>query len=305
MDDYATGEDRRLVSVVRNLHAGVLLLFKEKLRRLSPAGSNDVFLKENVVAARVDGVPTLVGDGEKTVGIHKIKSHFKNLDVEVQWQPFNEFSRIRNQIEHYFTRNSRDVVRAAIESAAVIIRDFVVRELEIDPGELLGAPAWNCMLKIESVYEQERTECLDDLNKLRWSLGALEGVQRYLRCTSCGSALVVRDGSEDVRAESSGLRCRSCAEESSVEDQLPDVLKDHFAWDTYLAHSDGDSFPLAHCPDCFRETFVVFEDCCASCGYEAQHQTCIRCGDEIELELEQEGSLCGYCQHMADRVMAS
>ncbi len=32
----------RVISAVRNIYAGVLLLFKEKLYRLSPQGSNEI-----------------------------------------------------------------------------------------------------------------------------------------------------------------------------------------------------------------------------------------------------------------------
>ena len=42
--DYLESEKdpRRVISAVRNIYAGVLLLFKEKLYRLSPQGSNEV-----------------------------------------------------------------------------------------------------------------------------------------------------------------------------------------------------------------------------------------------------------------------
>ena len=37
VEDLLKNDDRRVLSAVRNVHAGVLLLCKEKLRRLSPA----------------------------------------------------------------------------------------------------------------------------------------------------------------------------------------------------------------------------------------------------------------------------
>lgn len=54
LEDYQSGGKGRLRSTVRNLHAGILLLFKEKLRRLSPPGSGDVLLKTKIVP-RLDG----------------------------------------------------------------------------------------------------------------------------------------------------------------------------------------------------------------------------------------------------------
>ena len=44
LDDFKSPDRRRTISAVRNLYAGVLLLCKEVLRRLSPKGSNDVLV---------------------------------------------------------------------------------------------------------------------------------------------------------------------------------------------------------------------------------------------------------------------
>jgi hypothetical protein len=45
LEDYASEDHRRVLSAARNLYAGVLLLCKEVLRRLSPAGSNDILIR--------------------------------------------------------------------------------------------------------------------------------------------------------------------------------------------------------------------------------------------------------------------
>jgi hypothetical protein len=42
VEDYRAGTRPRLLSAVRNIHAGILLLYKEKLRRLSSTDSNNV-----------------------------------------------------------------------------------------------------------------------------------------------------------------------------------------------------------------------------------------------------------------------
>jgi hypothetical protein len=43
-----SAEDGRLLSSVRNIYAGILLLYKEVLLRLSPSGSNEVFANSNL-----------------------------------------------------------------------------------------------------------------------------------------------------------------------------------------------------------------------------------------------------------------
>lgn len=84
LEDFDSEDDVRLLSAARNLHAGVLLLYKEKLRRLSPAGSNEVLLKKDIRPALDDrGTVIFVGSGKKTVDVQQIKERFKTLNVAV------------------------------------------------------------------------------------------------------------------------------------------------------------------------------------------------------------------------------
>jgi hypothetical protein len=55
VEDYQDGSHGRLLAAVRSIHAGILLLYKEALRRASPAGSNEVFIKAKSPAQLPDG----------------------------------------------------------------------------------------------------------------------------------------------------------------------------------------------------------------------------------------------------------
>jgi hypothetical protein len=73
VEDHKSGDERRSLSAVRNLTAGILLLFKEKLRQLSPAGSDEVLIKERIRPSRdADGSVTFRGEGRKTVDVQAI-----------------------------------------------------------------------------------------------------------------------------------------------------------------------------------------------------------------------------------------
>jgi len=53
VEDFQRNDDlRRLLSAIRNFHAGVLLLCKEVLRRLSPPDSNEVHIKAKQAAIK-------------------------------------------------------------------------------------------------------------------------------------------------------------------------------------------------------------------------------------------------------------
>lgn len=45
LEDFASDDERRVISAARNLYSGVLLLAKEVLRQLSPPGSNDILIR--------------------------------------------------------------------------------------------------------------------------------------------------------------------------------------------------------------------------------------------------------------------
>jgi hypothetical protein len=49
VEDYKSGTRPRLLSAVRNIHAGILLLYKEALLRLSQPDSNDVLIMSKIV----------------------------------------------------------------------------------------------------------------------------------------------------------------------------------------------------------------------------------------------------------------
>lgn len=64
LEDFGSvGDEDRLLSAARNLHAGVPLLYKEKLRRLSPPDSDEVLLKQ-VIEPRIYSSGTLNSKGQ-------------------------------------------------------------------------------------------------------------------------------------------------------------------------------------------------------------------------------------------------
>jgi hypothetical protein len=85
IEDFQSADQRRVLSAVRNITAGVLLLFKEKLRQLSPTGSNDVLIKQKSrIVKAPDGSIQVIGVGKKTVDVMQIQERLTDLDVDVE-----------------------------------------------------------------------------------------------------------------------------------------------------------------------------------------------------------------------------
>jgi hypothetical protein len=298
--DFNSGDDKKLISAVRNFHAGVLLLLKEKLRRLSPTGSNEVLIKFKVVP-QLDstGSLTFVGEGRKTVDIQQIKERFKSLGIGFDWSRYDKMTEVRHDVEHYFTSAGRDAIRGLISDTFVLVRDFVTCELKEEPLLILGGDTWNALLQTKEVYDRERAECVRQLKQVDWeSDGLCDAVIAY-SCTTCGSSLLIP---EDVTKSFSEvvLKCRSCCEIHTFQDYASDALNEHFAGYNHLSVKDEGEPATTTCPFCGEEGYILDEERCALCGEHAEH-TCARCGCRIPESELNDGSYCGYCEHMMDK----
>lgn len=86
VEDFRSSDPRRLISAVRNVQAGVLLLCNEKLRALSPAGSDEVLIKARITPG-LDAAGNLAfkGQGEKTADEQQIIERFGQLGIKLDW----------------------------------------------------------------------------------------------------------------------------------------------------------------------------------------------------------------------------
>ena len=131
LEDFSSTQNGRMISAIRNLHAGILLLYKEKLRRLSPPGTNEVLVKQKVVLQKTgSGGLISVGSGKKTVDVFQIQERFTSLGIQTDWKRFEKINTVRNDIEHYFTTVNRGAMEGAISDTFLIIRDFIHTELD-------------------------------------------------------------------------------------------------------------------------------------------------------------------------------
>ena len=292
--DAASGEEKRLLSCVRNLHAGILLLFKEKLLRLSPPGSDEVLLKQKIrPVLDGKGQVTFIGLGRNTVDVQDIQQRFASLNVSANWPRFERVNRLRNDIEHYYTTVSPTAIEGAVSDAFILIRDFIKNELKEDPLTVLGKTTWDAMLKASEVFEAERKDCQEKIGKTAWNSKALESGVRDLECNKCGSPLLQpEDG-----AKTPSLRCVSCGNSREFEDYVEDAIEHACGIDNYLSVKDGGEPASTACPFCCKDTYIVAEGKCATCGEECEN-TCARCGMEIPVSELNDGDMCGWCAHM-------
>jgi hypothetical protein len=304
LEDFKSDDQRRAHSALRNIFAGILLLFKEKLSRMSPPDSDEVLIKQ-IIVPMFDNKGRLVfqGKGNKTVDVQQIKDRFKEFDIKVQWKVFDEISRLRNNIEHYYTEESPAIINEVVSKSFKIIRDFCVTYLEEEPVEIFGAASWNIFLEADEVYESEKAASISSLAEIDWTFDTLKDAVEHLRCPTCESDLIHAmevKKYETVRAFP--LTCKKCQNEFELEDVIEECITEELAGAAHIAGMEGAEDPYTECPECLKSTYVYDEECCLNCGYQQEDKNCAVCGTPLDLEMAHEGRLCSYHKWVMEKA---
>lgn len=297
LEDFASEDERRVVSAARNVYAGVLLLCKEVLQRLSPPGSSDVLIRVKKKAARgADGFARLVGDGKRTIGRAEIEERFKELSISVDLSKLKRLADIRNDIEHMYPIVGPALIQEAISDAMPIIRSIIVSEFHEEPSVLLGADAWAGMLRVATVFSEEHRRCRATLTGVDWRSDSLRSGQDELRCPSCRSSLLLNVNPDAAVISEIELLCSHCGNRPNADLVIENALAEILFGEAHEAAKEGGVSPVANCPGCGLETFVVSEDQCVICEFSLDGRECDICGQPIDVDEFEigRGSMCSY-----------
>jgi len=292
--DFNSGEEIRLLSASRNLYAGVLLLFKEKLRRLSPPNSNELLLKQKVQFQIVDGAVVITGKGKNTVTVREIEERFKSLDIKANFKSLEKISKLRNNIEHYYSTKSPIAARGVLTYAFTLFRDFARDELGEDPEKLLGGDVWQSMIEISELHQRERKECTDAITAFEWTAPELQQAALETSCCKCGSSLL--EPQNGLRRPD--VKCRSCGHFHVFEEFAEQAMREGI--DHHRNFMDGGDVIVVLCPVCSIETYHYDAGKCVVCD-ESVNQQCYCCEIHIPPEELEGDSLCGRCRHQLSK----
>lgn len=302
IEDFDSKNPRRLSSAIRNVTSGVLLILKEKLRRLSSTQGEFLLAKklatkwERRASGKLVGVP--VPQGHQTVDTEEIRERLQGQGVKLpRWTEVKNLVEIRNHVEHRAPATSETVAREAIANATAVLEEFLRKELDCRADEVFSNETWARMLGLTALNDQVRADCEQSRSSVQLETDAAsELVQERLRCGFCGSELVA--------VVASKAQCRACGKEEDVEDSALKTLREELARDFHEAATEGGPEPLVWCEQCSRESFVVGDDACFLCGEGRQYTECLRCGNGISAEEQGLGGLCSWCEHMSAKAMA-
>ena len=304
VEDFESNDERRSVSAVRNITAGLLLLFKTKLCLLSPLSDPELLIKKDLMpTVGVDGKLIFVGKGRKTVDVAQIKERLTAMKVEVDWNRVEKITNLRNEIEHYYANASSDTVREVVAKSFILIRDFTQNALQEVPQELLGSDCWKVLLRTSEVYLAEEKSCRKSLEKINWKYTTIREVLVHLRCPQCSSALIEAPHGDD-EYPMINLHCKSCSEDFSFSDVVEDCVNELLSGDAHTSIKDGGDSPYGACPHCDKDTFILAEACCVACEGGLEYTECSRCEEPLSLDDQSLDGMCSYCKYTFDKMMA-
>ncbi|MFK5893859.1 MAG: hypothetical protein QM504_11620 [Pseudomonadota bacterium] len=303
VEDYQSKDSRRILSAVRNISSGVLLLFKEKLRELSPKDSDEVLIRQKIKPIKDNESVVFIGSGKKTVDVQQIKERFSGLGVDIDWTRVDKIIKVRNDIEHYCTNEPTGRLKELVANSFLIIRSFLAKELGLEPVETLGRPTWDVLLEITEVYEQEKHDCRQKMDAVKWISKSLSFAIEELRCPKCHSELIKPIDVDTDDPVWSKCHCSSCGDNFSLNEKIIEsVIAEYYFGDMYIAHSQGGEFPYTQCHECGFETYIYEEDVCVICLCSMDYKECTICGAALNTDEQYFRGVCAYHHHIATKV---
>ncbi|NGZ27157.1 MAG: hypothetical protein G8345_09765 [Magnetococcales bacterium] len=306
IEDYQASDDDkgRVLSAVRNVYAGVLLLCKEVLRRLSPG--DELLLHLEVVPKRgengIQFKPRHEGRVNRTIDKQEIVDRFKTLGLQINDSKISSISKIRNDIEHYHSRHTPAEIDRALSGAFIVIWELTRNHLHEDPEKLFGQDAWETLAEIKAVFDQAMKTCKDSLSGINWETGTLVAALEYFQCDACGSPLIKQIDPAYTDWRYARFQCHKCGESINSEKLVRSAIEESLFAESYLAMTDGGDPPYEDCPEC-DGVYIFEEGRCLMCGFKLSGE-CAVCWAGITLEdyMAGDGNLCSYHQHLSDEL---
>jgi hypothetical protein len=305
------GDPARALSAVRNLFAGVLLLFKYKIAISvdDPSDAASLIFNPLEVQAQTDGDGGVewkpVGKFKQTtIDVVTIKKRFEGFNIEVNWTIIDKLQTCRNHLEHLHPANTHGEVADFVAELFPILRDFIQTQLNEQPAELLGA-AWQSMLLHHKFFVDTRAKC-----EAAWAkAGVPERMQPWLekcQCEECSSSLLappqelLDEGcSVENQERSFNYVCMACGYSDLIVPLMIETLNNAYDYDP----RSGEEPSIEQCLECDHGTFMIYDQNCLWCDAELDYTECGLCEDSLGQEDQDNGGLCGYHAHLQEKFM--
>lgn len=306
-------DQARALSSIRNLFAGVLLLFKYKIATCAndQADAAALIFNPPEVLPFADGRGGVkwrpVGNFKPTtIDVGTIKKRFESFGIEVDWQVVTKLQDCRNHLEHLHPAHTLGEVADFVAELFPLLRDFIQEELQESPADILGE-VWQAMLQHHSFFVDISRRCDEGWDEAHVP-EAMRAVLHSCKCPACGSTLLAAaqenlDAGDSVESDDHHFcaRCIACGHSELIVPLMMRALdKAHF-----YDPRDGSEPTLESCYQCRRHAFVIDEQTCLWCAAELEYTECEVCEEPLRQEDQDNGGYCSphahaYEKHMED-----
>lgn len=311
LSTHSSGNQARALSSVRNLFAGMLLLFKYKIAASvnDQADAYRIIFNPPAIVPESDGHGGVrwVPDGKfkkTTIDVQGIQQRFEGFGIHVDWDAIKKLQDCRNHLEHLHPKHTYGEVAGFVADLFPVLSDFITNELQQVPSDVLGG-AWDKMLAHKDFYNDKLAECEDTWQ----SANIPSGMQTYLydcSCRMCGSQLIEAEKTDldsgftvVMDEDKFRYRCISCG----YADLIAPELYHSFHVANYHDPRDGTEPTYETCQQCNHDTFLIFDQECAWCDATLEYNECDVCGELLKQDEQDNGGLCSADQYTRERFM--
>ena len=160
IEDYRLAKDNpmRNISAIRNIFAGLLLLYKYKLIKESPTDKPFYYITKlsNDIYKSDFGKKT----PKQTIDVIGIKTVFRSLNINIDESLLNNVNEARNNLEHFYNSSNVDISSLVNKSFSLITAfysEYIFPETRIDLKDFLGEENHKTLLENKEAYEKKET----------------------------------------------------------------------------------------------------------------------------------------------------
>lgn len=301
-------EPTRALSSVRNLFAGVLLLFKYKLAASvnNPEDAYELIFNPPQIIPMPDeeGGFKWSPNGKfkkTTIDVQGIEQRFEGFNIEIDWDVIKNLQECRNHLEHLHPKHTNGELAGFIADLFPVLSHFIIDELKLVPTNVLGS-AWEIMLEHKAFFDEQFDECVST-----WEEAFIpDGMQEYLdhcNCENCGSRLI-KAHQDDLDltltvkdSDKFRYHCLSCNYVDFIAPLLCGIFQEANDYDP----RNGDEPTYDTCYACGHDTFLLSENQCQWCEEELDYTECSYCSEPLSRDEQDLGGLCSYHYNLVNK----
>lgn len=295
IEDYKSEGRHRPLSALRNISAGILLLFKAKLVRLAP---DETLIKKDFQLSWQDGQASWTAKGDKTIDYHGIQERFKLVGIRFDFKEMDRIISQRNRIEHYVADVPVEALRDSIANAVNLINRFCREQMEVEAASLFDPDTWQMVLQEKAIHDVEKKACNDRMGQINWPYPELLTIAvDHCLCGTCESDLISPAAPKTLLKETR-FACAACGATEGYASAMESAFLDWAAGENYRLIKDGGEAVNDDCDNCMSDLVLASRGYCVECGYE-HFKRCDECG-----QIFRRGHYCESCDYadgQADR----